>query len=413
MLNYCGTVLVWKYYLRDMRSAGRTILLLLVLQFAGGCDKGHSTVKPQTPGDFVSATPTASYSFQELRTYASILGLTDLTDLLTHDVQAFKITYRTTYKAGTITASGLVFVPQSLASGAPIVSLHHGTTFVKDDVPSVSGEFSGVEFFASSGYIAIMPDYIGYGESAAIFHPYYDEEYTASAVTDMIQATTEFLTGEGVPFNSHLFLAGYSEGGYVTMATARAIHLGALPGFTVDAIAAGAGGYDLTHMLTAIIEGKEYNYPAYVGFLIMAYNTTYEWNRPLTYFFRDEYANVFETYMTGEYDDGVMNSKLPTGMEQLLQPAFFQGLQDPEGEAEFKQALEMNTIDGWNSSVPIRLYHGTSDEVIPYSNSEVTLENMINAGSGQVSLTPIPGGSHGNSLIPMMLLLIPWFEELK
>ena len=396
-----------------MKKSTRGILFLLTLFIASRCDSNHTEAPPKEPGQFVSVTPTTSYSYQQLQVYASFLGLDDLTDLISHDVQVYKMVYRTTFNETEITASGLLFLPQNLTAEAQIVSIHHGTTFVKDDVPSVSGEFSGVELFASAGYVAIMPDYLGYGESAEVFHPYYDREHSALAVTDMVLATGEFLASEGIPFDGRLFLTGYSEGGYVTMAAAHAIETGALPNFSLTAVAAGAGGYDLPHMLSTIIEADEYDHPAYIGFLIMAYNNTYNWNLPLNYFFRDEYAAVLEEYMTGQYSDGAINPKLPSSIEQLLHPDFFAGLMDPEGELEFKQALAMNAVSNWRASAPIRLYHGTSDDVVPYSNSEQTLESMTQAGSSAVSLTSIPGGSHGSSLVPMLILAIPWFEDLR
>lgn len=389
------------------------ILVALALLSATRCGSDNPENAPQQPGQVISVSPTASYSYQQLRVYASLLGLDDFTDLLSHDVQVYKLVYRTTFHGTTTSASGLLFVPQNVTSGVPIVSLHHGTTFLKDDVPSVSGEFSGVEMFASAGYVAIMPDYLGYGESGDIFHPYYDKEYSASAVTDMIKATREYLEGAGISVDGRLFLSGYSEGGYVTMAAANAIENGALPGFSVTGVAAGAGGYDLPHLLSAIIEAGAYDHPAYIAFLIMAYNQTYEWNLPLNYFFRDEYADVLSTYMTGEHDDGVINSKLPSSIEQLLNPEFFAGLQDPEGEPDFKAALAMNTVSNWKATAPIRLYHGTDDDVVPYSNSEKALESMTQAGSSEISLTSIPGGTHANSLIPMLILAVPWFEELR
>lgn len=396
-----------------MKKTVSTILLLLALFFTSRCDNSQADAPSREPGSLVSATPTASYSYQQLQVYTDFFGLDDLTDLISHDVEVFKVVYRTTFNKSGITASGLLFVPQNLTAKAPIVSIHHGTTFRKDDVPSVSGVFSGVELFASAGYVAIMPDYLGYGESDEVFHPYYDREHSALAVTDMISATAEFLTVEGIPFDNRLFLTGYSEGGYVTMAAAQAIEAGALPDFTLTAVAAGAGGYDLPHMLKAIIEADEYDYPAYIAFLIMAYNNTYNWDLPLNYFFRDEHAAVLEAYMTGEYGDGAINPKLPSSIQQLLHPDFFAGLMDPEGEPEFKQALALNAVSNWRASAPIRLYHGTNDVVVPYSNSEKTLESMTQAGSSDVSLTSIPGGSHGSSLVPMLILAIPWFEELR
>lgn len=396
-----------------MKKNALSILFVLVLLTATRCDNNGEQTLPRQPGSLVSVTATASYSYQQLRVYTDFLGLDDFSELISYDVQVYKLVYYTRFNETDVTASGLLFVPRNLTYGAPIVSIHHGTTFRKDDVPSVSGEFSGVELLASAGYIAIMPDYLGYGESAEVFHPYYDREHSARTVTDMISATAEFLTRETIPLDERLFLAGYSEGGYVTMAAAQAIEAGALPEFSLTAVAAGAGGYDLPHMLSALIEADEYDYPAYIAFLIMAYNNTYNWGLPLNYFFREQYASVLEEYMTGQYGDGAINPKLPSSVSELLNPDFFAGLMDTEGEPAFKQALAMNSVSEWLASSPIRLYHGTNDAVVPYSNSEKTLESMTAAGSSDVSLTAIPGGDHGNSLIPMLIMTIPWFEELR
>src|SRR5690606_4173978 len=163
-------------------------------------------------------------------------------------------------------------------------------------------------------------------------------------------------------------------------------------------------GYDLPHMLNTILEGETYDYPAYIAFLVKAYNETYSWNRPLTDFFADEYAAVLSERLNGDYDDGDINPLLTNNIHELFNPDFLAALEDPEGELEFKGALEMNAVSAWHATTPIRLYHGTADIVVPYSNSERTLESMLNAGSEEVSLISIPGGTHGSSLVPMLAL---------
>lgn len=388
------------------------VFLIIPLLLAGCEDNAPDGPAPQA-GQLVSVTQTTQYSYAQLRTVATLAGFDDFTAILNHDVSVYRMVYRTSYRDELTEASGLLFVPLNLQDAAPIVSLQHGTTFQKDDAPSVAGEFTGVELFASAGYVALMPDYLGYGESSWIFHPYYDSEHSARAVTDMILAAGEFADKEGIVLDGRVFLAGYSEGGYTTMAAAHAMENGALTDYALTAVAAGAGGYDLPHMLDALLEGGTYDSPAYIAFLIMAYNETYGWNRPLTDFFTEEYAMVLEQRLTGAYGDGAINPFLTNNLHELLSPEFLSGLEDPEGETEFKDALEMNAVSTWKATVPIRLYHGTEDAVVPYSNSEVTLESMIAAGSAQVSLISIPGGTHGNSLLPMLALAVPWFEELR
>jgi alpha-beta hydrolase superfamily lysophospholipase len=84
-------------------------------------------------------------------------------------------------------------------------------------------------------------------------------------------------------------------------------------------------------------------------------------------------------------------------------------LEEPSGEMQLKAALQSNSVAGWKTDVPIRLFHGMRDEIIPYQNSQVTLEKFKSAGSENVSLTLIPSGTHGNSFEPMLRNFIPWF----
>jgi alpha-beta hydrolase superfamily lysophospholipase len=95
-----------------------------------------------------------------------------------------------------------------------------------------------------------------------------------------------------------------------------------------------------------------------------------------------------------------------------LDTDFYEHLKQSDGEADLKKALAENNVSGWKTKIPIRLYHGTKDEVIPYQNSEITLENFKAAGSDDVSLTLIENGTHGSTFEPMMKQFIPWFLEL-
>lgn len=361
----------------------------------------------------VSADSINTIPLETLKTFASYTGQPAMTALVRHSVSTFKIVYETSYNGKAIQASGLIYVPQDIQGEAPIVSLQHGTTFRKDQAPSVTGEFTGMEYFASAGYIAIMPDYLGYGSSSQVFHPYYDERHSALSVIDFIRSAKEFLNKKNIAFNDQLFLAGYSEGGYVTLSVAHELETNATHGVEVTAVAAGAGGYDLEEMLHTVTTKSQYSYPAYLAFVIMSYNNTYGWNKPLTYFFQERYAKALDTYMTGSYDGWQINSKLTTDVKSLLNPSFLQGLTTTGGEPEFKRAIQENSVSGWKTNIPIQLYHGTRDEIIPYQNSESTLAHFKALGSDEVTLTLIPGGTHGSAFIPMLQKFVPWFETLR
>ncbi|MBX9850637.1 MAG: hypothetical protein K2X86_02655, partial [Cytophagaceae bacterium] len=55
----------------------------------------------------------------------------------------------------------------------------------------------------------------------------------------------------------------------------------------------------------------------------------------------------------------------------------------------------------------------TADEIIPYQNSQDTYNNFVDTGITDISLTPINGGTHGSSFMPMVKLVLPWFQELN
>jgi len=380
-------------------------IFLVIVFFLFGCHEAG----PSAPSYhyYVSSTQNGTLSAASLKALALLSGQSDIASLIKHDVKSYKIVYETTYNGNKIHASGLILVPDGITDAAPILSIQHGTAFLKSDAPTISGS-DGMELFASAGYITLLPDYIGYGVSSSIFHPYYDKEYSANAVIDLINAGKEFMNSQHVPFSDKLFLAGYSEGGYVTLAAAHEIETNATHGLKLTAVAAGAGGYDLNDMLKGITTESYYDYPSYIAFVLMAYNNTYNWNKPLSYFFSAPYAAALTKYMDGTHDGDEINAELTTDMPALFESGFYARLKQPGGETELKQAIATNDISGWGTSVPIRLYHGTKDEIIPVTNSEITLQHFQDAGSTTVTLTEIPGGTHGTSLEPMIKDVIPW-----
>lgn len=382
------------------------VILVLASCFLVSChDAGPE--KPPVYNYFISASQGASFSSSSLKALALFAGQANIASLISYNVKSYKLVYQTTFKGKTINASGLILFPDGMKQSAHIISIQHGTTFLKSDAPTIAGS-DGMELFAAAGYITIIPDFIGYGESASLFHPYYDKNYSATAVIDMIKASKEFLTTQQIAFTEKLFLAGYSEGGYVMLAVAKEIETNPAHELTVTAVAAGAGGYDLNDIFAGIATEAYYSYPSYIAFVLMAYNNTYDWGKPLNYFFAEPYATTLATYMDGTHDGDVINRKLTTDMPTLFDAGFYTRLSQPDGEANLKQAIAGNDVSGWKTIVPIRLYHGTSDEIIPYSNSETTLQHFKDAGSTTVSLTPIAGGTHGSSLEPMIEDVIPW-----
>ncbi len=373
----------------------------------------EKNIRSEAKSKLVSAVHVSHIKQDEIQLLAGSLGHANVLPPSLYPVSVVKIVYNTHYQHKKVKASGLLFIPLGLSSPPPLLSAQHGTTFSKADAPSVSMAFNGMEFLASLGYITLMPDYLGYGESAGLFHPYYEASLAAYTVIDMILAVREYLDKEKISYNNQLFLAGYSEGGYVTLAAQKMIeHTPSLQYLSLTAVAAGAGGYDLFGMLQGLSHNNYFSFPAYLAFIIEAYNKVYNWNKPLDYFFKNKYAEKFKTLLNGTYEGGYVNNQLPKQMDLLFNEEFYANLKG-NGELQLKKALIKNTLLNWKPISPLQLYHGTDDEIIPFKNSEDTYTAFKKNNSKDLSFIPLKGYSHTNSLLPMLASFIPWFEKIQ
>jgi acetyl esterase/lipase len=108
-------------------------------------------------------------------------------------------------------ASGLMIVPlNNEIDEAPLIVYHHGTIADDASIPSNLGLDALVGYAAAiDGYIVLLPDYLGLGESDGI-HPYLHALSEATASIDMVRASRQALAGAGIPLNGQVFLTGYS-----------------------------------------------------------------------------------------------------------------------------------------------------------------------------------------------------------
>lgn len=389
-------------------------MLVLMLALAG-CSKKKGPEENPDMGNFVSASTAGTYSSTQLKMIATAQGYGAAADFLKYDVSFVKLVYRTSYKGMQIEASGLLAIPKNAPGNPSVLSAQHGTVFLKEGGPSgfpAAASVSGYELLASTGFITVMPDYIGFNASRQITHPYYHMGYSASAVVDMLKAVIPYLKREKIAFNDRLFLLGYSEGGYVTMAAQKAIEASAVPGLSLKAVAAGAGGYDQLSLLDEMRSTDTYGNPAYLAMLLNAYNVTFGWNRPFTDFFKTPYAERMGSLLDGSNSEGAINAQLTTSLAGLLNTNFNASLGDGDGEHVLKMALRSNSFFDWFPKTPTRLYHGTADEVVPIQNSMFTVKRFKDSNAPDATLIPIPGGTHLSSAMPMVLSALPWFQSL-
>ena len=134
-----------------------------------------------------------------------------------YSLQLYKIRYKTPAPDGSMTsASGLVAMPASPMNKVAIVSYQHGTRVTRSDVPSAMNESSyyyPAVFGSSGGYMLVMPDYLGLGESELPVHPYVQADTLASSSIDMLIAAKELANRLNYPINDKLFITGILRAG--------------------------------------------------------------------------------------------------------------------------------------------------------------------------------------------------------
>jgi alpha/beta superfamily hydrolase len=169
-------------------------------------------------------------------------------------------------KAEATTGSGALMVPTGSAAqctgGRPIVLYGHGTntdrTLNIADITNTSNTEGALiaAMFAAQGYIVVAPNYAGYDTSTLGYHPYLNADQQSKDMIDALTAARTALPHTmtiGTTDGGKLVITGYSQGGYVAMATHRALQAA---GMTVTASAPMSGPYALEAFGDAVFYGQ-------------------------------------------------------------------------------------------------------------------------------------------------------------
>ena len=339
----------------------------------------------------------------------------NLEGYLKHDISLYTITYNTTYNGKKIKASGLVAFPDT-DNGMPILNFNHGTTSLHADAPTEDLiQYSFFANAASAGYIFVIPDYLGFGISDDIVHPYYRSDITGQTVVDMIRATKELAEIEGYNFNGDIFLSGYSEGGFATMSAHYNLENNNYSGLNLVASAPASGGYDISGMLDYFLSKDTYHVPYYIAFVAIGYKTSYDWTLPLSSIFNEPYASIIPEYFNGKYSGYEINSVLSDDISELLTSNFINNIYSDLELKIIVDAFEENSLDEWVPKNKMIMYHGTDDITVPYQNSVDTYSNFISLGADKntVEFIDLNGENHSSGSLPYIIDLFDKFEKLK
>ena len=392
-----------KNYMTSFKSlvAGWLIGFVLLLG-PSGCQTvttDPAVTPAPVPKVLVSGTSIGKFTPAQLTTrYTALFG--PLASLITgqylkNEITIYKLVYKTTNTDGTtIQASGALIVP-TVTAGIPMISIQHGTIRSDNDAPSGNGPgsdtYSFGSLFASSGNIVALPDYIGYGASANLPHTYEHRVGLATASLDMLRASREFLEQNKVNWDKRLYITGYSEGGYATMSLFKKMQDDVPTEFNLKAVSCGAGAYDKTAFMKFVVNNTATTEPANTSlyiWVLLTYDRIYGLNRPMTYYFKEPYATQIQTQRE--------NIRLTVSLNQVFTDAFKQAV-NSGSDAAFVKVVADNDVFDWKPNVPLQLYHGTADDLVPFFNSQNAFDAMKKRGTTNITLTPIQGANHTSS----------------
>ncbi|KAA0914095.1 alpha/beta hydrolase family protein [Psychrobacter sp. ANT_WB68] len=254
---------------RGLLSLAIASSLLLV-----GCNDDDNERFVESPSSSASAKFVKTFTANDIN---SGLGLgSTATPAAKCGVTIEKVSYDTKGAADEDTnATAALMLPTGDAAECkgdrPVLLYAHGTTTDKGyDFSQVGntknpavGEANLIAAnFAAQGYIVVAPNYAGYDESKLDYHPYLVAQQQSTDMVDALDSARSIIERKKrandanyskIDDSGKLFIAGYSQGGYVTMATARLLEAQKK---AVTAIAPSSGPYALAAFGDEIFTGN-------------------------------------------------------------------------------------------------------------------------------------------------------------
>lgn len=355
--------------------------LFLVACGGGGSDSSQDDDVPADPsrGELQSISAKTTNSITDIQAAINVAGGQNIT--VQYAVDTYKIEYLTVDSSNElIKVSGLVAIPNK-STPSPIISYQHATTFTNDEAPSsqLTPSEKSIEIaLASLGYIVFSADYIGFGSSLGVKHPYLQKDTSAYTVTDMLKASKTLLDTTSIQSNGQLFMTGYSQGGYVTMAALQDYQANPQQGMDVVTAVMGAGPYNLNLALNELVEE---NLPFSISTINLPSN------------FADLIVDLVDSVFIPEDADVEYET---TFLDRLLEND------------------KRDNVHDWKPNVPVILFHGEDDETVPIISSESTLDTMLALGADieLIKCTAVPSG-HKDCVPEYVNLVVQIFQELR
>lgn len=381
------------------------LILLGLLFIVQSCQNEETIDNGLNPGTVVlPEEEIASFTQDDLKLMASQLeksGLdvssmkiealedTSKTKLASLVLRAVKVTckYPNPNNNGTyIDLSGVLLVPKktiftSLSTYRILVAAPGTSTYNPSSPSNVfkgniwsftdEGDFNYYYFYtlqAASGYVVLMPDYPGFGDShKQCFHPYLDSKTLTNSTIALIKAAKNKLSAEGYRYKDELVVTGYSQGGFVAASLAKELDTNPSHGLKIKGVVAGGTPCNLKQIADIARKSGEVGTPHYLPYALWGYKMNRYPTLNVKDYLLEPYASTSMKYFDGTYKDAA--SFFPKKNASLYTEDVIKYFDTSSKMVYVNQILKENSVEPWKNKCKFVMTHGANDVTVYYQNA--------------------------------------------
>lgn len=309
-----------------------------------------------------------------------------------------------------VVLTGLLALPEGGAGRLPLVSYQHGTVYGRQQVPSFPEQSPETQLmiaqFAGQGYALIGADYIGMGESQEP-QGYMVKASHQQATSDMVTAARALMAANGVA-DSALFLAGWSQGGYVTMAMLERLEQN---GVAVRAAATASAPIDPFATLLGFLNFPRPNDANWLTTLFILSSFSFENYYAIPGLARSVLrAEHYDLCRRAYEGQAVDPAQIPTQLRDLVAEPYFDA-RFFAASAYGRQMAE-NQAFRWLIRSAVRNFYGEADEAIRQGIGRLAMDYQRAMGNDRVEAISTGPTTHRGTFATAVPAWKTWFDGL-
>lgn len=328
-------------------------------------------------------------------------------------VRLYRVTYQSVVpERGNkpITATGLVAIPDTGDTRFPMVSYQHGTVYGKQEVPSFPDQSPETQLmiaqFAGQGYVVIGADYFGMGTSTEP-EGYMVKKSHQQATYDMLLASRAVLDHMKLS-STRLHIAGWSQGGFVTMAFLQKLESASVP---VQSAATASAPVDVFVALNGFLNFPRKIDASWTTTLFILSSFAFENYYGVPGLARSVINDAVYEVSRKAYERQPFDPKdVPTDLRKLVRAEYF----DPQyfAASAYGRLVAESTAYRWVIKSPVRNYYGETDEAISTGLGRLAMTYQQAIGNGNPNVEAVSTGdtSHRGTFAKAVPQWKAWFD---